>query len=326
MRQFLFERCYSLGAGTLAIRTDDEALATRVEEIYGDCAVVDADPTLVCEVETLASEGVVRARFSHAFADLAEFLTSVFDGRGFAVRRDADEVFLMREGRPFAQVSDSALVVLRDDSWPSFVGNVAVNLLLRLQAEMLFFHAAANRIGGRAVMFTGAKRAGKTTTSLALAARGHALFGDEVTAIHAPSWSVFPFRRSVSIRNGVRAAAVDAALAHAPRVSEIFPDGEPRLRVSASAICGEAAGPAPLAAAFFLRSFAPSPEIEPVERTVASLRLLQPLGVTLWKNDGNRSTINLLRFFERTRCYYLDAGHPDDTAAAIERFLEETCP
>ena len=321
-RHVSFEHSYLLADGTLTLASDDRGLSQRFDDVYGDCAGTSQGPSLQCSVVTHPNLPLVRVSFGEPVADLVRFVSYVFPERGFAAAGQSDNgwTLLTRDGLPFAAVADDGTLLLEKSSgWQSFAGNIAVNLLLRLQANLLFFHGATCDVGGRGVMFTGPKAAGKTTTSLALAARGHALLGDEIAAIRRETWEAVPFLRALSIRDGLRAPGIAAALAAIDAPQEIFPDGQPRLRVRASELFARVPHPVPLRAAFFLRGFAPEPRIEPVARSVASLRLLQPLGCTLWNNASTGSTMDLLRFFEKTACYHLDAGAPDDTATAIEQ-------
>jgi hypothetical protein len=326
-RQTRFRAVYRLGEATLELETDDESLASRFSDIYEDCRD-GSTPALRVAIATHPSEPWVLLTADATFNGIAEFISFVFQDRRISAGPTEDGwTLLLRDGAPFAATDDrSTLIFERGEGWQSFAGNVAVNLLMRLQPGVLFFHAATCSIGGSAVMITGNKRSGKTTTALTLASRGHALLGDEVAAIRTDSWEALPFRRALSVRDGIRGSEVTRALAAAERTTEIFPDGEPRIRVHAAELFDAIPAPAPLRAAFFTRSFADKPQIEPIPRSIGALRLLQPLGCTLWNNDGNRSTVQLLRFFERTNCYYLDPGDPDETAAAIERCLEESCP
>ena len=61
-------------------------------------------------------------------------------------------------------------------------------------------------------MLVGPKGAGKSTLALALAARGHALLGDEHACYLPATGELLPFRRPVGIKPGPRAAAVESAL------------------------------------------------------------------------------------------------------------------
>src|SRR5947207_2119645 len=71
------------------------------------------------------------------------------------------------------------------DAWRRIVSHMLFLRLIRRRPDLLFFHAASIGMDGRAYLLIGPKGRGKTSVSLALAARGHAFLGDE-TAIVEP--------------------------------------------------------------------------------------------------------------------------------------------
>ncbi len=329
LRQLSFVASYRLGDGVLRLLTDDRALAERFEQVFGECAVAAGiAPALTCFVTAAPDHEVVRVEFDRPLADVAPYLAFIFPERHYSAEaRQGWHVLLTGSEEIGAVASHGSLLLSRFPGWQSFAANAAVALLMRLQPHVLFFHAAVSDVSGRGVFISGAKSSGKTTTSLALAARGHPLLSDEVGAIRRESWEAVPFRRAVSIRDGVRAERVELALRSAGDVAtEFFPDGQRRIRIAASALFADEPGAVPLHSAFFLRGFASRPRIEPLRRVTANVQLLQPLGCTLWNNNAPSTTMDLLRFFEKTRCYHLDAGPPDETALAIEKLLEASCP
>src|SRR5437773_139224 len=66
-----------------------------------------------------------------------------------------------------------------DSPWQRSINWFTHWRLLRVRGDAIFFHASAVGIGGEGTMFVGPKGGGKSTTSLALAARGHNLLSDE---------------------------------------------------------------------------------------------------------------------------------------------------
>lgn len=64
----------------------------------------------------------------------------------------------------------------------------------------LFLHAAAVEVSGRLILFPGTHKTGKSTLSLALAARGHRLWADDRIAIDARSGSVFALGSGPAMR------------------------------------------------------------------------------------------------------------------------------
>ena len=70
--------------------------------------------------------------------------------------------------------------------WQRALSLLILHRVFRLRADAIFFHAAAVGLGGRGVLIVGPKGRGKSTTALALAARGQILLGDE-TAGYVPA-------------------------------------------------------------------------------------------------------------------------------------------
>lgn len=212
-----------------------------------------------------------------------------------------------------------ALVDLRQ-VWQPFIANYAVNRVLRLQREMLFFHAASVGIQGRGAMIIGPKAAGKTTTAMALAARGYDFLGDEMAVVHRTSKAMLPFRRAVSIRTGPCARRVGEQLARRQYPKEKFPDGGERTLVNIANMFPEAgASPATLLCVFFLRQFADHAVVEPLVFGIEHFRMLSPLACSMWGRPVGAVMMDLSRLLRGVRCYVLDPGQPEDTADLVEQ-------
>ena len=185
-------------------------------------------------------------------------------------------------------------------------------------------------------MLVGASHAGKTTTALHLAARGHTLLGDEIALIRLATGEVVPFRRAVNLRPGphgqragggagavrpTRTASPRAAeWARPHRISELFPDRPAR--------------PAPLRAAFFLAGFADRPSVEPFQLTLDRADVFgwittPEIAYCSWGLAPARRAFRLMvlrQVLSRIPCWLLKVGPPRDTAELIERTMEElTC-
>jgi hypothetical protein len=196
---------------------------------------------------------------------------------------------------------------------------------------MLPIHGASLRMGESGVVLVGASRAGKTTTSLHLAARGHALLGDEIALIRLATSEVVPFRRAVNIRPGpygddlageLGLSAADVAAASDAditprRIGELFPRRPAR--------------PAPLRAAFFLAGFADQPSIEPFQLTFDQTEVFDwittpEIAYCSWGVAPGRRAVRLLvlrQTLARIPCWLVKVGPPRDTVALIERTMEE---
>jgi HPr kinase/phosphorylase len=204
--------------------------------------------------------------------------------------------------------------------WRRILSHFLFLRALRLRPDLVFFHAASLAVRGRGVLIVGPKGAGKSTTALALAARGHAFLGDETAAYEPASGLLHAFRRPVGIKPGPRASGVEAALARlAPAADE---DG--LLRVGFERVFPEgpaAPGSVPLDAVVFLGGFAPAVEIERVTAGRDELAAMQPLASSLVNESAGRRVFEMIRLLSSRACYRLRAGAPDATAEALEAVL-----
>lgn len=299
---------YRLGEGSLGLESVDGALSERFETIYGDCAVAapGPGPQVVCRISA-PDAGRVRIRFEDPEPlDEARFVEAIFPGRAGDLT-------------PGGELHASA-----DSEWRPLVANLAVSRLLRLQREIVFFHAASVRIGGRGLMACGPKRSGKTTLALGLAARGHRVLGDEVAALHLADRALVPFRRSLAARAGPRSAAAAALLDRSAGAIETYPDGEQRARVAMRDVSPEAP-PArtPLTTVVLLRSIVRTTQVRPSAARRELLGALTPLAASLWDRPPGAIAFHLLGMLSAVRVFEIDAGPPDEVVERIERLMEE---
>jgi hypothetical protein len=188
--------------------------------------------------------------------------------------------------------------------------------LLRMRSDAIFFHASALGIFGEGTIFVGPSGGGKSTTSLALAARGHNFLSDEVAGYLPARGELIPFRRPVGIKPGPRATAVEnglpaAAAAQIERegffrvdVDTIFPTQEPL--------------PVPLRRVVFLRGFAERPCLERFKPGREEIVELQPLMSSFLNAPHSRRIFELTRLLATTKVYQLHLGDPDETAVYLE--------
>ena len=301
--------------------------------LYRECRVdegqADSDlPRVTCTVRVAQGDEVELATIADAEPlALADFTLQVFPDRGYRELTPAApgwRVLALGADDGVSVAIGSDQVLFRGhDPWRALAGSLAVSRLIRLQRRLLFFHAASVGLGPRGLLVVGPKGAGKTTLSLALAARGHAFLGDEIAGVRLGSLELVPVRRSLAIRTGPRADAVSQALTRMTAPTEVYPDGSERLRAQAAELFpGPQAADSPLQAIVFLRGFGAVPELEAFEPGPQHLRELTPMGATLWGKSPGRCAFDMMSLLSRSRCYRMVLGGPEESAALIERVME----
>ena len=324
---------YRLGDGYLEVRSADAGFRERLSTLYRECLTAGEPqaglPRVSCTVQAAESGGVGLAIVDdHEPLDMADFVLGVFPDRGYGEVPSPVPgwrvISLGAGGGSSVAIRGSQLLLRCDEPWRALVGSLAVSRLIRLQRRHLFFHAASVGVARSGLLLVGPKGAGKTTLSLALAARGHAFLGDEIAGVRLDSFEVVPLRRSLAVRTGPRAQAVSEALARAGAPVEIYPDVGERLRAQAlGQFPGSRGVSLPLKALVFLQGFEPTPSVERLEPGREQIRQLTPMGATLWGMAPARRAFDMLSMLSRARCYRMVLGGPEESAACIERMMEE---
>ena len=188
--------------------------------------------------------------------------------------------------------------------------------LLRMRSDVIFFHASALGIFGEGTVFVGPSGGGKSTTSMALAARGHNFLSDEVGAYVPETGELIPFRRPVGIKPGPRPAAVERGLP-ASAAALIERDGFYRVDVD-TIFANEPARPLPLRRIVFLRGFAERPSLERIKPGRGEIVELQPLMSSFLNQSHSRRIFELTRLLATAKVYQLHPGDPDETALYLE--------
>jgi hypothetical protein len=188
--------------------------------------------------------------------------------------------------------------------------------LLRMRADVIFFHASALGIFGEGTIFVGPSGGGKSTTSMALAARGHNFLSDELGAYVPATGQLIPFRRPVGIKPGPRATAVERGLPPAA-YEQIERDGFYRVDVS-TIFASAPAKPLPLRRIVFLRGFAERPSLERIQPGRAEIVELQPLMSSFLNESHSRRIFELTKLLGTAKVYKLHPGTPDETALYLE--------
>jgi hypothetical protein len=324
---------YRLGDGHLEVRSSDTAFRERLGALYREC-LTSAEkqaglPCVSCVIHGPDADAAGLAVIDDPEPlDLAEFTLGVFPDRGYrevpSPVRGWRVISLGADDDGSVAISGNRVLFRRDAPWRALVGSLAVSRLIRLQRRHLFLHAASVGVARSGILLVGPKAAGKTTLSLALAARGHAFLGDEIAGVRLDSLELVPLRRSLAVRAGPRARAVSEALSRCVAPVEIYPDGSERLRAQPADLFPGSNGVAlPLEALVFLEGFGPAPSLQPVEPGRDQVRQLTPMGATLWGMAPARRAFDMLSMLSRVRCYRMVLGGPEDSAVCIERLLED---
>jgi hypothetical protein len=188
--------------------------------------------------------------------------------------------------------------------------------LLRSRPDIIFFHASALGMFGEGTIFVGPSGGGKSTISMALAARGHNFLSDEVGAYAPDTGQLFPFRRPVGIKPGPRAVAVERGL---PARANARIESEGFFRVDLDAIFQtEPPQVAPLRRIVFLRGFCKTPRLERIKPARKELIELQPLLSSFLNASHSRRVFELTRLLATAKVYQLHLGSPDETAIYLE--------
>jgi len=333
---------YGFGDAVLQMDADDRMLLDAFPLLYGDCAVETSvepnGPRVRCTMRRSIEPPLVVLTFHEgAPSDLA--------GAGYHLLRPTCAV-------PPFQVGDSPLpgwrltggitgpvlaacgaqVLLRRTLVPvEFLVEYLVGIALASQPWMLPIHGASLRIGTAGAVVVGASRAGKTTTALYLAARGHMLLGEEIALVELTTRELVPFRRAVNVRPGRYGQELTAMLDLPDPVEDASArwwDGRHRI---SDLFPGPPAARAPLRAVFFLAGFADHAAIEPFQvtldqRDVFSWITTPEIAYCSWGLDPARRALRLMvlkNVLSQVPCWLLTAGPPRETVELIERTMEE---
>lgn len=191
--------------------------------------------------------------------------------------------------------------------------------LLRIRSDVIFFHASALGIFGEGTIFVGPAGGGKSTTSLALAARGHNFLSDEIAAYVPARGELIPFRRPVGIKRGPRSSAVERGLAR-EQAERIEQEGFARIDIG-KLFSVEEPRPFPLRRLVFLRGFREQPSIRRIKPGRAELVELQPLMSSFLNAPHSRRIFELTQLLSNGKVYQLNPGDPDATGKYIEEFF-----
>jgi hypothetical protein len=317
---------FQLAGVSLELDSDDELLIAEAAALLGPPGPGPVPVHWRMQARVRAAAGpyarldlTVPQREQLAPADLllaagsADFPFDVLESSG-------DRVVLARRGarEPAIIAAGGECLFAREEGWRKALSPLLLQRLMRCRHDAVFFHAGSVSLRGAGAMVVGPKGAGKSTLVLALAARGHALLGDEHACYRPATGELLPFRRPVGIKPGPRAAAVESALARRGRSPER--DGMMRLPLE-ELMDAKPASAAALRAVVFLDGFAGAPELRALEPSRVDLGRLQPVGASMVNAPRTRRVFEMATLLSRSRVYELRAGAPDETAVVVEEAL-----
>ncbi len=166
------------------------------------------------------------------WGELAAWIESTEGDPVFALARDerGDLIAWFADGggftiRPAAAAIDAGLEAGPTPLWEHFLVATVVPLLAAERGDLVP-HAAAVRIGDRAVLFCGPSGAGKSTLALALAAAGHRVLAEDGAAVELGDGPplAWPGARGICVADAVAAElapgceAIDGAVRAQKRV------------------------------------------------------------------------------------------------------------
>jgi hypothetical protein len=319
----------------ITIDCDDESLFPIFFQMFGGAAEVATVPSAA--ISTIPSDLHldVRAKIHPEFGwfrlsgqndlpfDGLEFDYAINQERGNFVALPLDEADAGWKSVAFRD-SDVPMFAFRDrdcifalgEKWRLSIVWFLFWRLLRMRSDAIFFHASALGINGEGTIFVGPSGGGKSTTSLALAARGHNFLSDEVAGYLPARGELIPFRRPVGIKPGPRATAVENGL---PATAAAQIEREGFFRVDVDTIFPTMpAQPVPLRRVVFLRGFAERPRLERIKPGRAEIVELQPLMSSFLNASHSRRIFELTRLLGSAKVYQLYPGDPDETAIYLE--------
>lgn len=233
-------------------------------------------------------------------------------------RKDARQATVGAE--PDEVIRTIRLTVARDCATSS--APTRERVLLQLQAELtvdfqkkrpdlLFLHAAAVDIGGKAVLLAAQSGGGKSTTTLALLHRRFGYLSDELSPVDLGSMLVHPYPRAVALKRRFRLAVA---------LPQDAIELEHTIHVPARSLAGAVVtDERPIRAIFFVehRPELDAPALRPLGRAAAAARLYaNALNVLAHPNRGLDATI---RIAKQVPCYAVSSAGLAATCALIER-------
>lgn len=317
-----------------SLSSDNSEFKSRFERIFSECKLEtqqNQQSDLQLSTRAIPGKSITLVQLiGSGQTDNISFLKALFPEQGFKELAQSVDCWRLLSSTGSNNLPVLALNgndILADNSFPwyTIVAHFAIATAMRIQPENLFFHGATNSIAGKGVLLFGDKGAGKTTLSLALAAKGHGFLGDEYATVNSVTGVLIPFRRAVSIRQGPQAPQIARYVTEHHGEMEILADGSSRTRFSVKQLLPDLPGSrCPLSHAFFLQKLADKPGATFFNMALQQLEQTSPLLGTIWDQSSARCALKILNVFRSVRCYRLTpGGTPAETAKLIENILEQ---
>lgn len=336
---------FRLGDRHLQVVAHGNRFLDEFQSRYRDCIVTQPgqDPSNVrCDAVLLPGSSLLCLSFSgtnlpdpigaagtpfRVLRHLARYSEVPGPGPGWRMLCDRED-----GGRPLAASDGHRIVIDLDRAPPEYATDCVVNLVQSAQKDVVFLHAASFGIGGAGALLLGWGQAGKSTTSLALAARGHSFLGDDVAAIRMTTRELLPFPKVMSLRPGPYVRSLEERLRATRYTTAAGHHGEARTLVHMGDLFPASAGRVlPLRSAFMLDGFGSHPRLTPFRPDIADAKRLKAVASELVPSWGLSPGRDLMKFLtavnvlSRLDCYLLELGSPEDSAAAIEDSMEAAC-
>jgi hypothetical protein len=338
---------FRLGDVVLDVDSTYPGLLGELRSTYQDCLVnVDAtqdevrvrclarlieNSLLVLQIQGFESSRNlcdVGCCLTHPRVELQHFFARELDQCGWKQIANARD-----EHRPLMVANTNTAIIDLQLEPHEFVVNLLVGLAQLAHQSVIFLHAGGVSIDGRGTLLVGRSGKGKSTTTVALASRGHGLLGDETVGVRVDFPEIVAFQRTLKLRPGATSVAITERLKSVSHYKRPDARGTECTWVSSRALFSEIEPvlSAPLCNVFFLRGFSTHASVEPFTPSLAHLDELQALPMSLsaivsWPMSAAHRLVRFLRVIDllaKCRCYFLDLGTPDQTAVSIERIVRD---
>jgi hypothetical protein len=333
---------FRVADGFLEVVSDYQPLLDELDAIYGDFAVsgpVEADSSTRCTAAKLPGLPALAVAFEAPRA--VDLVGAAHSPYRFRRRPDYVETpgplpgwrLLVNERAPdrllLAATGRQAVVNLEEAPQES-VADWIFCVAQSVQTGVLFLHAGTIGVRGSGALIIAPTGGGKSTTTLAVARRGHAFLGDDVAAVRLATREALPFPRSAGLREGSLARALEQQVRGCRHLRATNRFGIERTLVRVSDLFpGSISGPLPLRFAFVLDALADRAAITEFHPGLEERRRLQCMVTdtsAAWGLSPGRDLVLFLRvvnLLAGLRCYLVQRGSPEETAELIESVMME---